>query len=484
MSFTTIHFFVFLWIVFLIYWNIPHKYRWLLLLISSTYFYMQWKVKYLIWIFFTIIVSYVFGFVVEKEEDEKRRKRYLLISCVLCLSVLFIFKYFHFFMDSVGMISHIFGVELPEFMLPLILPVGISFYTFQTMSYVIDIYRREIPAERHFGNYAAYVLFFPQLVAGPIERSRNFLPQIKKEKVFDYEQAASGLRQMLWGYFKKIVIANTLAFYVDLIYESYGVYAYKGFSLLLVAVMFSFQIYCDFSGYSDIAIGAGKLFGIHLMENFKSPYFSESIKEFWSRWHISLSSWMRDYIYIPLGGNRKGNRRTCINLLITFLISGLWHGAAWHYVVWGGLHGAGQIGERLIGGRRRKENRDFGIGRWVRILFTFSFVTAGWVFFRALDTASACYVLTHLFSGITSFKHYIYSGIVDLQLSFTDIVMLGGSVLALLAVDFYALRENAFIQIKRLSAIKRWLLYYACSGMILYYFYQQTDTVQFIYFQF
>lgn len=484
MSFTTIQFFVFLWITFYIYWAIPHKYRWGLLLISSAYFYMQWKAKYILWIFFTIGISYLCGMAVAYTKSPKRKKLYMLTACVICLSVLFVFKYFHFFMDSIGTVTQLFGLALPSAIQPLILPVGISFYTFQTMSYVIDIYRGEIPAEKHFGNYAVYVLFFPQLVAGPIERSRNFLPQIKEEKVFDYEQAVAGLRQMLWGYFKKIVIANTLADYVDMVYESYGVYSYKGLSLLMVAVMFSFQIYCDFSGYSDIAIGVGKLFGIQLMENFKSPYFSASIKEFWARWHISLSTWLKDYVYIPLGGNRKGRTRTSLNLLLTFLLSGLWHGAAWTYVLWGGLHGLGQIGENLCCRRFQKRKEDDGWLRCVKILLTFAFVTAGWVFFRALNAASACYVLTHFFTGITAPKHYIYSGLVDLDLHMTDILGIGLSILMLLSVDFCSLKNNVFTQLKRLAAVKRWALYYVCSAWVIYCFYQQTDAVQFIYFQF
>lgn len=484
MSFDTIQFLAFLLITFCIYWLLPHRFRWILLLVSSSYFYMQWKAKYIIWIFFTMMISYVLGIIIDSADSQRKRKVCLVLACILCLSVLFVFKYFNFFVESIGMITHFWGIEISQFMLPLILPVGISFYTFQTLGYVIDIYRGDIHAEKHFGNYAAYVLFFPQLVAGPIERSRNFLPQIKKEKNFDYEQAVAGLRQMLWGYFKKIVIANTLAAYVDLIYESYGVYSYKGFSLLIVAVMFSFQIYCDFSGYSDIAIGVGKLFGINLMENFKSPYFSTSIKEFWTRWHISLSGWMRDYIYIPLGGNRRGNIRRNINLIFTFLISGLWHGAAWNYVIWGGLHGIGQVEEKVCMDNLKKRNIDIAVGTYMKTLFVFFFVTVGWVFFRALDCTSACYVITHFFSGITSPKHYIYSGLVDLQLKKGDIILIFFSIISLLVVDFCSLKNNVFICMKKLPAIQRWILYYICSFAILYCFYQQTDAVQFIYFQF
>lgn len=334
MSFNSIAFAVFLLIVFLLYWKIPKKNQWILLLVSSYYFYMSWKAKYVFLILFTTLVSYLCGLLLGRTEEIKKKRFILGCALFICLGILFLFKYFNFFSGIFGSIMQALSIPLHPITLSLLLPVGISFYTFQTLSYVIDVYRGDVPPEKHLGKYATFISFFPQLVAGPIERTYNLLPQIKQEHHFKYEDAVYGLRQMLWGFFKKIVIADTLAQYVDKVYDA--PFSYKGGVLLIVSIFFSFQIYCDFSAYSDIAIGTARLLGIRLMENFKSPYFSESVTEFWRRWHISLSTWFRDYVYIPLGGNRKGKIRKYINTLITFLLSGLWHGANGTYVLWGG----------------------------------------------------------------------------------------------------------------------------------------------------
>jgi D-alanyl-lipoteichoic acid acyltransferase DltB (MBOAT superfamily) len=268
------------------------------------------------------------------ERFSLKRKVLLLLTLSVSLGILFIFKYFNFVSESFSQICRLLSIPIHSVTLKLILPVGISFYTFQTLSYVIDVYKGKVKAEHHFGKYAAFITFFPQLVAGPIERTENLLHQINEKHFFDYEQAAYGMKLMAWGFFKKLVIADNLAVFVDLIYGN--VSSYQGFSLILATVFFSIQIYCDFSGYSDIAIGTARLFGIELMTNFRSPYFSGTVKEFWSRWHISLSTWFRDYIYIPLGGNRKGRIRQYTNLMITFFASGAWHGANWTFLMWGG----------------------------------------------------------------------------------------------------------------------------------------------------
>lgn len=334
MNFNSIQYLIFLPIVFILHWIIPQKYKWIVLLIASYYFYMSWNAKYVFLILFTTGITYFCGIALEKNKDKGRKKLILAITLIACLGVLALFKYGNFILDSVAAVLSIFSIKIHPMTLRLLLPVGISFYTFQTLSYVIDVYRGDIEAERHFGYYATFISFFPQLVAGPIERSSNLLPQIKKERIFSYDSGKEGLLLMAWGFFKKIVIADTLAIYSDKIFND--VMSYTGFSLIVAIFFFTIQIYCDFSGYSDIAIGTAKLFGIKLMDNFRSPYFSSSIKEFWSRWHISLSTWLRDYVYIPLGGNRVSKLRHKLNLLITFLISGLWHGANWTFVVWGG----------------------------------------------------------------------------------------------------------------------------------------------------
>lgn len=341
MLFNSLQFVIFLPIVFIIYWAISDKYRWMLLLIASYYFYMSWNPKYVVLIFTTTFVSYMAGILLEKFENIKIKKLILLITLMVCLGNLFFYKYFNFVSESVADVLGIFSIKLNPLTLNVLLPVGISFYTFQTLSYVIDIYKGVVKAERHFGIYATFISFFPQLVAGPIERTSNLLSQIKSKKVFDYDQATYGLKLMAWGYFKKLVIADNLSQYVSKVYDAPQ--SYTGFTLVLATVFFTLQIYCDFSGYSDIAIGLAKILGVNLMTNFKSPYFSQSVKEFWSRWHISLSAWFRDYVYIPLGGNRVGKVRHVINLMITFFVSGLWHGANWTFLIWGGVHGVAQI---------------------------------------------------------------------------------------------------------------------------------------------
>lgn len=331
MLFNSVGYAVFFALVFIIYWSVPNKYRYILLLVCSYYFYMSWNIKYVVLILLTTIVSYISALLMERYQF----KKYILaLNCLICLGVLFIFKYFNFFFESLNKLFSITGINRQPISLSLLLPVGISFFTFQTMSYVIDVYRGQIKAERNFCIYATFVSFFPQLVAGPIERPENLLPQFHSDKRFCYEKSVYGCRLIVWGLFKKIAVADIAARYVDSVYQSLDIY--QGLPLILAVFLFSVQIYCDFSGYSDIARGSAALLGIDLIENFKSPYFSVSIKEYWRRWHISLSTWFRDYVYIPLGGSRCSGVKRSVNLLITFLASGLWHGANWTFFIWGG----------------------------------------------------------------------------------------------------------------------------------------------------
>ena len=405
MNFNSIQYLIFLPIVFSIYWMLPHRYRWILLLISSYYFYMSWNVKYVVLILFTTIVTYTCGLFLEKYGDKKVRKIIISVTLVACIGVLCIFKYLNFMFQALTDLLAVFRIQLHPMTLKLLLPVGISFYTFQTLSYVIDVYRGDIRAEHHFGKYATFISFFPQLVAGPIERSGNLLPQIKEERIFKYEVAREGLLLMAWGFFKKVVIADTLAVYSDKIFNK--VFSYSGFSLIVATIFFTIQIYCDFSGYSDIAIGTAKLFGIKLMDNFKSPYFSSSIKEFWSRWHISLSTWLRDYVYIPLGGNRVSKIRHRLNLLLTFLISGLWHGANYTFLMWGVYHGIGQIIEGLF----KKKGDERGLCRIIKMLLVFLFVSIGWILFRAQNFSEVVHIFTHLFTGVGNPVRYLYKAL-------------------------------------------------------------------------
>lgn len=387
MLFNSIQYAIFLPVVFAVYWLLPHKFRWPLLLAASYYFYMSWNPKYVVLILFTTVVSYAAALLIERCQTKRRKRAVLTLALIVCLGVLFVFKYFNFFFAALESAFRLLAIPVHPITLQLILPVGISFYTFQTLSYVVDVYRGGA-AERNFGVYATFVSFFPQLVAGPIERSENLLPQIRARHIFDYDQAMLGAKLIVVGLFKKLLIADAAAGYVDRVFAN--VYSYTGFPLVLAAFFFALQIYGDFSGYSDIAIGTAKLFGIDLMTNFRSPYFSASVKEFWSRWHISLSTWFKDYVYIPLGGNRCAKPRKYFNLLVTFLASGLWHGANWTYIAWGAIHGAAQIAEDLLKGvlKPLRENK---IGHWVAVFLVFVFCNVTWIFFRAASIQDALY---------------------------------------------------------------------------------------------
>ena len=387
MLFNSAHFIVFFPIVILVYYVLPQRGRYLWLLAASYYFYMSWNPKYIVLLLFTTAVTYASGRLLAAAKNTTRRKLIVAASFILNLGVLFYFKYINMAADILVRVLgklHIY-LTIPSF--DVVLPVGISFFTFQALSYTVDVYRGEIYAEKNIFRYALYVSFFPQLVAGPIERSKNLLKQLAVPKPFEFERAREGIFLMLWGYFLKLVLADRIAIVVDTVYNHYT--EYQGWYFIVATVLFAFQIYCDFAGYSTIAIGAAKILGVNLMENFDAPYTAQSVAEFWRRWHISLTSWFRDYLYIPLGGSRKGKLRKNANRMIVFLTSGLWHGASIHFVVWGGINGLYQIiGETLMPIRERlirlfRLNPDsFGF-RLYRTLVTFVLVDLSWVYFRA-----------------------------------------------------------------------------------------------------
>lgn len=402
MIFNSIEFLIFFPLVVLVYFLLPDKIKKYWLLVVSYYFYMCWNTKYAILLLVSTLISYLCGIFLEKSKQEIQKKWIVAAGLVTNLGILFVFKYFSLFNH---MLEELFGllhvnIRMPE--ISLLLPVGISFYTFQALGYIIDVYRKDISAERSFIKYALFVSFFPQLVAGPIERPGNMLPQINKPRKFDFEAAKSGFLQMLWGFFLKIVIADRIAVFVDTVYQNYNVY--PGFYLVVATILFAFQIYCDFYGYSIIALGAAKILGFNLTENFKAPYFSVSVSQFWKNWHISLTSWFRDYIYIPMGGNKKGVIRKYINILVVFLISGLWHGASLAFVVWGGLNGLYQV----IGGMTEKPrqklctklhiNRESAAVRFVRGVITFGLVDFAWIFFRAEGMREAVNIIKSMLS--------------------------------------------------------------------------------------
>lgn len=392
MLFNSVDFVIFFIVVTITYFTLPHRFRWMLLLAASCYFYMAFVPIYILILGFTIIIDYFAGLYLEKWQGRKK-KLFLIASLIANIGVLSIFKYYNFLNDNLTAFLYGVGYENPVPYLSIILPIGLSFHTFQAMSYTIEVYRGNQKAEKHFGIYSLYVMFYPQLVAGPIERPQNLLRQFYEKHEFDYIRIVDGLKQMLWGFFKKLVIADRLAIYVNAVYNNPE--QHNGTTLIVATIFFAFQIYCDFSGYSDIAIGAARVMGFKLMTNFRRPYFSMNISEFWKRWHISLSTWFKDYLYISLGGNRVSVPRWYINLMLVFLVSGLWHGANWTYVIWGGLNGLYLVTavvfqpvkkhiDRLI-----RPDRFPVIDKVFQILFTFALTCFAWVFFRANNVDQA-----------------------------------------------------------------------------------------------
>lgn len=398
MLFNSIEFLIFLPIVFLLHYLLPHKLRWILLLAASYIFYMAWEWKYISLILVSTLIDYSVARKMESESRSGPRKLLLLISMITNLGILVIFKYANFFIDNVNLVFENVGMN---YLIPytgLLLPMGISFYTFQTMAYTIDVYRGQAKVERHFGYFALYVSYFPQLVAGPIERAQNLIDQLKAKTSIRSENLILGSKMMIWGLFKKMVVADRLGAFVTGVYD--GPHDPSGILVIVATLFFALQIYCDFSGYSDIAIGVARIFGVRLMDNFRTPYLSKNISEFWSRWHISLSTWFRDYLYIPLGGNRVNKSRWLMNIMLVFLISGFWHGANWTFIVWGGLHGAYLLSERFL----KLKIPLLSIQR----SFTFLLVCLAWLFFRAADIGTAGDLLAEISNpGVQNASYFI-----------------------------------------------------------------------------
>ena len=405
MLFNSLEFLVFLPIVFLLYWFVFQKRKWqnLLVIAASYVFYGWWDCRFLLLIAFTSFCSYASGLLLEHFEGQRRKQQAVsATNIVLNLGILGIFKYYNFFVENLETLFSAMGFHLDWVTMNVILPVGISFYTFQALSYTIDVYQKKLPATHDIIEFFAYISFFPQLVAGPIERATNLLPQFQRERKFDYARAVDGGRQMLWGFFKKMVIADNCAVVVNQIWGNYS--DETGLILLIGAVLFTFQIYCDFSGYSDIAIGCARLFGFNLMRNFNFPYFSRSIPEFWRRWHISLTTWFRDYIYFPLGGSRCDKWKVIRNVYIVWAVSGLWHGANWTFVCWGLFHGTLLAIYNLLGiSTKYKDAVAQGhlfpsLKELFQMLLTFCLAVIGWVIFRAETMTDAINYLASLFS--------------------------------------------------------------------------------------
>ena len=483
MLFNSLDFAIFLPVVFLLYWftnGFSLKIQNVLLLLASYLFYGWWDWRFLSLIILSTLIDFLIGRRLGIEGIPSKRKILLWISVIANIGMLGFFKYFDFFIENFTQAFSLFGLQLDSWTLSILLPVGISFYTFQTMSYTIDVYKKAISPTKDFVAFAAFVSFFPQLVAGPIERAKNLLPQFYKKRSFDYHEATEGLKQILWGLFKKMVIADNCAEYVTLVFQDPG--AYSGSVLLLSAVFFAFQIYGDFSGYSDIAIGTARLFGFRLMQNFAFPYFSRDMAEFWRRWHISLSTWFRDYVYIPLGGSRGNRVNQVRNIFIVFLLSGFWHGANWTFIFWGGLNALFFL-PLFLRQRNRQHlqivaaNRLFPSFRETgAILFTFSLTVYAWIFFRAANLDLAFDYI----SGMMNASTFTWPRL-DPSMS-TKI--LGIMILLMFAVEWYARKKEFGLSLfaSQTPQLFRWLFYaflMACIGM-----YMQTQETPFIYFQF
>ena len=447
MLFNSLSFVYFLPIVILLYYILPHKFRWILLLLASYIFYMAWRVEYIFLIVFSTLIDYYCSLKMESKETKKEKKKFLMLSMFSNLGLLFFFKYFNFFSDSLNSISFNFGLttELP--MLNYLLPVGISFYTFQTLSYSLDVYHGRQKAEKHLGYFALYVAYFPQLVAGPIERFSRLSPQLKEKHPFTYDNFVNGLRLILYGLFIKMVIADNLSVYVDQIYESPG--DFNRLSVAFGLIIYSFQIYCDFHGYTTIAIGCALMMGVKIMDNFKTPYLSKNIGEFWQRWHISLSTWFRDYVYLPLGGNKVKYSLWLRNIFIVFVVSGLWHGANWTFVIWGSLYGLLYLIEKQINSylKLNKDYKAFSVGHILLSLKTFTLVTLIWVFFRSQNLSQ----IKELFSAL------IYNSDNLNSLEINPIVYM---FFGLFIMSDFILYNNRFDRwCAQLSFISRWTVY-------------------------
>lgn len=491
MLFNSLHFLLFFPLVTLIYFVIPQRVRYLWLLAASYYFYMCWNAKYALLIATSTLITYASGLLIQKAGSRRAlAKTWVAISFGSNLAILFFFKYFDFAVESLARAFSLVHIQLNVPTFDILLPVGISFYTFQALSYTMDVYRAEIKAERNLLKYALFVSFFPQLVAGPIERSKNLLTQIHQKHTFCYDRMKSGLLLMLWGFFEKLIVADRAAIFVNSVYERYR--AFGTVELVLASVLFAVQIYCDFGGYSHIAVGAARVMGFQLMDNFRQPYFARSIKDFWRRWHISLSTWFRDYLYIPLGGSHCKRLRHHFNVMVTFLVSGLWHGASWSYVAWGGLHGVYQVIGQETQALRKKMQKKLGCRvdtfgwRFFQTIGTFVLVDIAWIFFRAPGCAVAIQILVQIF---TRFNPWVISdgSLLFHGLSGIELFILFCGILVLLAVDF--LREKGVLLgqiLQQQPLLFRWGVYLGGLLVIVVFgVYGQTyDASQFIYFQF
>lgn len=501
MLFNSFNFMIFFPIVVGLYFVIPKKLKQIWLLVASYYFYMNWNAIYALLILGITVIGFIAGILIENtyETDrrqntalqKRRRNVYMLIAAILTLGTLFTFKYLNFAIDNINSFFNMTGYSVAITPVDIILPVGISFYTFQALGYVIDVYRKEVATERNFIQYALFVSFFPQLVAGPIERSKNLLTQLKKPSEFDYDRVKRGILLMLWGFFEKMWVGDRLAILVDSVYNNYE--NYSSGIIVLAMLMFSIEIYCDFGGYSHIAIGAAQVLGIRLMDNFRQPYLATNIKDFWNRWHISLSTWFRDYLYFPLGGSRCSKPKAYCNLMITFLVSGLWHGASWHYVIWGGLNGFYQVVGRMTKQSREKVlsllhiSADNKVLQVIRIIVTFLLASFAWLFFRAQNMSVAKGMIRQVLTNCVWVEQFRNGTFFSMGLSRFAVYQLLLSLIILFVVDICHERGISFrSKIAEKSVALRWNIYIVTALAFLMLIIQNFGhpASEFIYFQF
>jgi D-alanyl-lipoteichoic acid acyltransferase DltB (MBOAT superfamily) len=496
MLFNSFDFLIFFPVVTLAYFLLPHRFRWMLLLAASCYFYMAFIPVFILILAFTVAVDYVAGIAIENSQG-KRRKQYLIASIIANVGVLFVFKYFNFFNQNFAALADFLHWNYSLESLALVLPIGLSFHTFQSLAYTIEVYRGRQKAERHFGIFALYVMFYPQLVAGPIERPQNLLHQFHEKHRADLLRIGSGLQLMVYGFFKKLFIADNLALFVNAVYEHPGEFVAPSF--VIAAVLFAFQLYCDFSGYSDIAIGSARVMGIQLTENFRQPYFSRSIGEFWRRWHISLSGWFRDYFFTPLAHARVSTTRSWlyVSVILTFLVTGLWHGAGWTFVIMGALHGCAIVIELAT-----KKWRD-GIAKYTlltrvprihalfQIIFTFMLVSVSWVFFRSPDVATAMYMIKEMFFGWGSIPAGLTQGeflsrYVFMGKSENDLYFALAGVMTLLVGEYLFVSGYLARMLETKNVLLRYSLrwFLVATALLLIIVLSKTESQQFIYFQF
>lgn len=473
MLFNSVEFLLFFPIVTTLYFILPNRWRWLLLFLASCLFYMAWIPIYVTILFLIIIVDYIAARKIEGATGSKR-KLFLLVSVIANVSLLAIFKYYDFLCQNFTEILQVLHISWKFPALNLILPIGLSFHTFQALAYTIEVYRGNQPAERHLGIYALYVMFYPQLVAGPIERPQNLIHQFKEDHQFVPENVVSGLRLMLWGFFKKIVIADRLAMLVNQVYNQ--PHEYSGLPLLIATYCFAYQIYCDFSGYSDIAIGAARVMGINLMKNFNSPYAASNIQDFWHRWHISLSTWFRDYLYIPLGGSKCGELFRLRNIIIVFFVSGLWHGANWTFAEWGLLHGLFIIVYLYWKRVSIPKILPSALHQFISWFVTFNAACFAWIFFRANSIADAHWIVQHLFPLNNADK------LGHLGLTGGEILVSIVAIFILELVQFLERNKGGVAFFEKQKLTTRWICYYTLFFIIIVL--GEFGGARFIYFQF